>query len=63
MSLQCRYCRDGWEHCHGTVILHVRRRAECSEDGCDGPEIVAHTLRIDCDAVDCACGQTAALAV
>ena len=63
MSLQCRYCRDGWEHCHGTVIIHAQRRAECTEDGCVNPESIVHTLRIDCDAVGCSCGQPAALAV
>jgi hypothetical protein len=51
MSLQCRYCRDGWEHCHGTVIVHAQRRAECTEDDCGGPDFIAHVLRIDCDAV------------
>jgi hypothetical protein len=63
MSLQCRYCRDGWEHCHGTVIIHVQRRAECTEADCDGPEFIAHALRIDCDAVGCTCGQSIAVAV
>lgn len=56
MSLQCRYCRDGWEHCHGTVVIHAQGRAECTEDGCDGPGFIAHVLRIDCDAVGCTCG-------
>jgi hypothetical protein len=63
MSLQCRYCRDGWEHCHGTVIVHVQHRADCTEDGCVNPESIAHSLRIDCEAVGCSCGQPIALAV
>lgn len=45
------------------MIIHVQRRAECTEDDCDGPEFIAHTLRIDCDAVGCTCGQPAAIAV
>jgi hypothetical protein len=63
MSLQCSYCRDGWEHCHGTVIVHAQRRAECTEDDCGGPDFIAHVLRIDCDAVGCSCAQSAAVAV
>ncbi len=63
MVSQCRYCRDGWEHCHGTVIIHEQRRAECTEDDCDGPELIAHVLRVDCDAVGCTCGQSTAMAV
>jgi len=63
MGQQCRYCRDGLEHCHGTVIIHAQRGAECTADGCDAPELIEHTLRIDCDAVGCACGRSVALAV
>jgi hypothetical protein len=63
MSLQCRYCRDGWEHCHGTAIIHEQRRAECTEDDCADPDFIPHVLCIDCDAVGCPCGRSAALAV
>jgi len=38
------------------VIIHEQRRAECTEDGCDGPGSMAHVMRIDCDAVGCTCG-------
>ncbi|MDY6871709.1 MAG: hypothetical protein SV966_14775 [Actinomycetota bacterium] len=65
MSIQCRECREcraGLEHCHGTVIRHVRCRTECTEDDCTAPEVV-HTFTIDCEAVDCLCGQPAAKAV
>jgi len=62
MRMRCRYCRDGLEHCHGTIIIHSQRRAECTDD-CDGPELVAHAVRIDCDAVGCACGHVSAVAV
>ena len=63
MGLQCRYCHYGWEHCHGTVIIHEQRCAECTDDDCDGPEFIAHVLRIDCDAVGCPCGQSSTVAV
>jgi hypothetical protein len=62
MTIQCRECRAGLEHCHGTVIHHVRHRAECTEDDCTTPEVV-HTFSIDCEAVGCVCGQSAARAV
>jgi hypothetical protein len=63
MGLECRECRAGLEHCHGTIIYHPLRPAECTEDDCDGPEIVPHAFRIDCDAVGCWCTEATALAV
>ena len=63
MGLQCRECRDSLAHCHGTIIYHPRRRAECTEDDCDGPEILPHTFRVDCAAVGCRCGDLEAVAV
>ena len=63
MSLQCRYCRDGLEHCHGTVIIHLLHRTECTQDECDGPELIPHTFRVDCEAVGCRCAEPAALAM
>jgi hypothetical protein len=62
MSFQCRECRTGLEHCHGTVIHHVRFRVECTEDGCATPEIL-HSFSIDCEAIGCECGQVAGGAV
>lgn len=56
MSIQCRECRAGLEHCHGTVIHHARYRIECTEEGCTTPEVV-HTFGIDCEAVGCPCGE------
>ncbi|MGA5462679.1 hypothetical protein [Mycobacterium sp. NPDC050041] len=58
MSFQCRECRAGLEHCHGTVVHHVRFRMECTEDGCETPEVL-HTFKIDCEAIGCECGQAA----
>jgi hypothetical protein len=54
MSNQCRDCRAGLEHCHGTVIRHVSYRSECTEDDCVTPEVV-HAFSIDCDAIGCSC--------
>ena len=57
MTNQCHECRDGLEHCHGTVIHHVDRRVECTEAGCSSPEVV-HAFVLDCDATGCACVQS-----
>jgi hypothetical protein len=62
MSFGCRECRAGLEHCHGTVIHHSGRRSECTDD-CYSPERVPHAFSIDCDAVDCRCGQPVTIAV
>ncbi|CDP87735.1 MULTISPECIES: hypothetical protein [Mycolicibacterium] len=59
MTIQCRECAAGLEHCHGTVILHVQYRAECTDDGCTTPE-AAHTFSIDCAAVGCTCADESA---
>ena len=57
MGAACWRCEAGWEHCHGTVIRHSLRHAECTDHGCPGAELVPHGLVIDCDAVGCACDQ------
>ena len=50
------------EHCHGTVIHHVCGRIECTEEGCERPEVV-HAFTIDCDAIGCTCDVTIAKAM
>ncbi len=50
----CRDCLAGLEHCHGTVIHHASARAECTEAGCETPEVV-HAFSIDCDSAGCTC--------
>ncbi len=56
MDRDCRGCRAGLDHCHGTVILHTLQWAECTEDGCVTPEVV-HAFIIDCESIGCACAQ------
>ncbi|MFN8087770.1 MAG: hypothetical protein U0R81_02130 [Mycobacterium sp.] len=51
----CRECREGHEHCHGTLIRHTWQRAECTETGCPDPDLVLHSLVIDCDSAGCEC--------
>ncbi|MCV7067623.1 hypothetical protein H7H51_21555 [Mycolicibacterium farcinogenes] len=60
MTIQCRECVAGLEHCHGTVIHHVRYRVECTDENCTTPE-AAHTFTVDCEAVGCPCGRESAL--
>ncbi|MCX2933481.1 hypothetical protein ORI20_24720 [Mycobacterium sp. CVI_P3] len=57
MVRSCRECAAGLGHCHGTLIRHALHRAECTEDGCDTPELVFHTFVIDCETVGCTCVQ------
>ncbi len=57
MGKSCRECHSGMAHCHGTLIRHWLHGSECTEDGCTSPELVLHSLVIDCDAVGCDCNQ------
>ena len=69
MSNDCRDCRAGLEHCHGTLIHHWLHRSECTDPDCTSPELLPHTFVVDCDAVGCDCAHmdaanpSAALAV
>ena len=57
MTNQCRACRSGLEHCHGALIHHAYRRAECTEDGCIVADSV-HEIHLDCSAIGCVCDET-----
>jgi hypothetical protein len=67
MSADCRDCRAGLDHCHGTIIRHSGGRfwgrSECTEPDCFAPELLPHTFVIDCDSIGCGCAETIALAV
>ncbi|MGF2950759.1 hypothetical protein ACOJVP_00145 [Mycobacterium sp. THU-M116] len=63
MSHECRACRAGLDHCHGTRIRHALHRSECTEADCHDPETVPHTFVVDCDALGCGCAESVALAV
>ncbi|HEU0190359.1 MAG TPA: hypothetical protein VFR17_03675 [Mycobacterium sp.] len=58
----CRDCQAGLEHCHGTLIDHLLRQAECTEDGCDAARGVPHAFVVDCAGVRCGCAEPPALA-
>lgn len=55
MSNRCRECLAGREHCHGTLIRHSDHDWDCTESGCEHPEILVHSLVLDCEAVGCDC--------
>lgn len=62
MSGNCRDCAADADrgHCHGTLIVHLGQRPECTEPDCDTPD-TAHSLHIDCYAVACGCaGESSA---
>jgi hypothetical protein len=54
---QCRECLARQPHCHGTLIHHRGQQPQCTEAGCDHPEILLHSLTIDCEAIGCDCGD------
>jgi hypothetical protein len=62
MTIPCRECQAGLEHCHGTVIVHVGFGPECTEADCTQPEL-AHAYRLECDAIGCRCAVTTAVAI
>jgi hypothetical protein len=53
----CGECDVEHEHCHGTVILHIGQRPECTEADCATPESL-HGYTIDCFAVGCLCAES-----
>ena len=57
---ECRDCRAGLDHCHGTIIRHWLHRSECTEEGCTSPELMPHAFVVDCDAVGCECAEVSA---
>jgi hypothetical protein len=54
---KCRECRAGRPHCHGTLIHHWGEQSHCTEADCRQPELLLHSLSIDCDAIGCECGE------
>ena len=61
MTRECRACRAGLEHCHGALIHHAFRRAECTEDECLAAA-GEHSMHLDCTAVGCLCDQLESVA-
>ncbi len=52
---ECRDCIDGFEHCHGTYVLHDDGTWECTEPGCVGGGAVLHLWVVSCVEVGAQC--------
>ena len=57
MGNDCRECLAGRPHCHGTLIHHPGQSPRCTEPGCSHPEVLLHSLTVDCAAIGCDCGE------
>lgn len=53
----CRECVAGRPHCHGTLIHHWHQQSQCTDPECSHPEVLLHSLSVDCDAIGCDCGE------
>jgi hypothetical protein len=49
----------GIDHCHGTLVVHSDRTAECTDAACELADPLRHALIIDCAAVlgGCCAGE------
>ena len=56
MGADCRECLAGRPHCHGTLIRHPGQHWQCTETDCNHPEVLMHSLSIECEAIGCECG-------
>lgn len=57
MGNGCRECLAARPHCHGTLIRHSTQQWQCTDTDCSHPELLLHSLTIDCDAVGCDCQE------
>jgi hypothetical protein len=53
--LRCAGCESGFDHCHGTLVVHVDGAAECTDPSCDDTDQLRHDLAVDCPStvIDC----------
>ena len=62
---RCPDCGLNLDHCHGTLVVHGDRTAECTNPTCELPDLLRHAFVIDCLAVSggcCASGESVELA-
>jgi len=55
MDSQCRECLADSPHCHGTLVRHPGHRGQCTDPDCTHPEVLLHSLIVDCEAIGCEC--------
>ncbi|MFQ6327679.1 MULTISPECIES: hypothetical protein [unclassified Nocardia] len=55
----CRSCESAVDHCHGTIIVHLGRIAECTDEDCIDLDHARHAFVIDCADIagGCACTE------
>ncbi|WP_327111648.1 hypothetical protein OHB12_26380 [Nocardia sp. NBC_01730] len=51
----CLSCESTIDHCHGTLIVHVNRIAECTDEECIDLNHARHTFVVDCGALAGSC--------
>ncbi|MFE3441986.1 hypothetical protein ACFXNW_03045 [Nocardia sp. NPDC059180] len=54
----CPSCEAALDHCHGTLVIHAGRIAECTEADCIDFDHARHAFVVDCTdlAGGCRCG-------
>lgn len=55
-AARCPDCRDGLDHCHGTLIVHHDLVVECTDAACTALDEVRHALVIECGDTTPRCG-------
>ncbi|MEV4241076.1 MULTISPECIES: hypothetical protein [unclassified Nocardia] len=57
----CPSCESAIDHCHGTLIVHLARTAECTEADCIDLDHTRHAFVVDCGDIagGCACAVLA----
>ncbi|MGK8510833.1 hypothetical protein ACRS5S_23270 [Nocardia asiatica] len=44
----CSSCESAFDHCHGTLIVHASRMAECTDEHCLDLAHARHAFVLDC---------------
>ncbi|MEV6431036.1 hypothetical protein [Nocardia sp. NPDC051463] len=57
----CRSCESAVDHCHGTLVVHLARIAECTDEDCFDLDHARHAFVVDCADIagGCACTDPA----
>jgi len=55
----CLSCESAIDHCHGTLIVHLGRIVECTDEDCGDLDHARHTFVVDCADVAGGCACTA----
>lgn len=53
---RCADCAAEFDHCHGTLFVHIDGTSECTSHGCSDLDLARHPLTAACADLDgCAC--------